>query len=241
MVVREEGVLDELLTHEAGYWRRTATASGLPDDGEILKPVVAVAPLLGSATRAEAKELVRRIPGLAGASDDERRRWARWLYELYPPGRDGRLGSVQPDLLAEAHVTSQLAADPDLARPCLRDLRADQAAHALTVLARAQAQHGDARQIIATALRDDLASLAVPAAQVAVQTWAGLGGLLADALKDAPASLEALIGIAAALPYPSVILARAHLAVALRVLSLVPPDSMLLTWAEYVQRVAVLP
>ena len=240
VVVREEDVLKDLLTHESRYWGRTATASRLPDDGEILEPSVAVAALLGAATRAEAEELIRRIPKLDGASDDERRRWARWLYELYPPGPDGRLGSVQPDLLAETHVTSQLAADHDLARKCLQGLRADQAGHALTVLARAQAHHRDARQIIATALRADLANLAIPAAQVAVQTWAGLGGLLADALKDAPASLEALTGIAESLPYPSVILAQAHLSVTSRVLRLLPPESMLPTWTEYVQRVAVM-
>jgi tetratricopeptide (TPR) repeat protein len=240
VVVREEGVLEELLTHEERYWRRTAKASGLPDDGEILKPVVAVAALLGAATQDEAAQLIRRIPRLAGASDEERRRWAQWLYDLYPPDPDGRLGSVQPGLLAETHATIQLSNHPDLARACLQDLSADQAGHALTVLARAQAHHSDARQIIATALRADLANLAIPAAQVAVQTWAGLGDLLADALRDAPALLEALIGIAAALPYPSVILAQAHLSVTSRVLKSLPPESMPLTWTEYVQRVAVM-
>ncbi len=39
------GVLDELLEHEARYWRRTARAAGLPADGTILKPVVAAAAL----------------------------------------------------------------------------------------------------------------------------------------------------------------------------------------------------
>lgn len=28
-------------------------------------------------------------------------RWARWLFDLYPAGPEGSLGSVQPDLLAE--------------------------------------------------------------------------------------------------------------------------------------------
>jgi tetratricopeptide (TPR) repeat protein len=240
VVVREEGVLEELLTHEERYWRLTAKASGLPGDGGLLKPFIAVAALLGAATQGEAEELLGRVPRLAGASDQEPWRWARWLYELYPRTLDGQLGSLQPDLLAETHVTSQLAGDSDLARACLRDLRADQARRALTVLARAQAHHGEARQIIATALHEDLANLAIPAAQVAVQTWAGLGGLLVDALQDAPASLEALTRIEGALPYPSVILAEARLSVVMRVLKLLPPESKPMPWAGYVQRVAVM-
>jgi hypothetical protein len=81
----------------------------------------------------------------------------------------------------------------------------------------ARAQHGDAGQIITNALDGDLIHLAIPAAQVAVQTWAGLGRLLADAPQDAPASLEALVDIAAGLPDPGVTLAQANLAVTVRV------------------------
>jgi len=47
-VVVAEGVLDELLEHEARYWRRKAAAAGLPDDGALIKPVVAVSALLGA-------------------------------------------------------------------------------------------------------------------------------------------------------------------------------------------------
>ncbi|MGO8978280.1 MAG: hypothetical protein ACLPS1_27210 [Streptosporangiaceae bacterium] len=132
---------------------------------------------------------------------------------LVAAGREGK--AVQPDLLAETHVTSQIAANPGLAQACLGDLSPGQAEQALTVLARAQ--HGDAGQIITNALDGDLIHLAIPAAQVAVQTWAGLGRLLADAPQDAPASLEALVDIAAGLPDPGVTLAQANLAVTVRV------------------------
>lgn len=67
--------------------------------------------------------------------------WARWLFDLYPAGPDGRLGSVQPDLLAEHHAATQLTASPALARAILRDLTPCQAGRAVTVLARAYELH----------------------------------------------------------------------------------------------------
>lgn len=136
-VVVGEGVLDELLGHEARYWRLTARAAELPGDGPLVKPLVAAAALIGAGSLDEAAELTRRVPDLASIPLDQRRRWARWLYGLYPAGADGRLGSLQPDLLAEVHVVAQLADDQSVARSCLRDLDENQAERALTVLARA--------------------------------------------------------------------------------------------------------
>ena len=219
------GVLEELLEHEARYWRRTAAAAGLPDDGHVLKPVVAAAALLGAAGESEAAQAVSRVPELAGALLGELRKWARWLYGLYPPEADGRLGSLQPGLLAETHVTAQLAEDPKLARACLRGLEIGQAVHALTVLGRAWMHQENAKQIIAAALQDDLPRLAIPAAVVALQTQAGLGSLLATALREASAPLDVLIDIATTLPYPSVVLTRATAAVTLRVRASLPPGT----------------
>jgi hypothetical protein len=228
-------VLDELLEHEARYWRRTASAAGLPDDGTVLKPVVAAAALQGATDLEEAAELVRRVPELAGASLGDRRRWARWLFGLYPAGSDGRLGSMQPDLLAETHVADQLGHDPRLARTSLLGLSEGQAERALTVLARAWTHH-DVRPIIVAALHSDLARLAIPAARVALQTKAELGELLAAALRDAPARLEVLTGIAKNLPYPSVVLTQADLAVTLRIRQALLPDALPQTVAEWDDR-----
>ena len=138
--------LDELLEHEARYWRRTAAAARLSDDGRVLKPVVAAAALLGAADLDDAAAVAGRVPDLAGAGPGELRRWGRWLYGLYPAGADGRLGSLQPDLLAEATWPGNSAADPGLARACLHELTQAQAEQALTVLARAWAHHPDARR-----------------------------------------------------------------------------------------------
>ena len=239
-VVVDEGVLGELLIHEARYWRRAAEAAGLADDGALVKAVVAAAALLGAGSVAEAAQVAARVPDLAGISAGDRRRWARWLYGLYPAEVDGRLGSVQPDLLAEAHVAGQLAADRDLARSCLRELPEDQAEHALTVLARACAHQDQAADLIATALHDDMEHLAMAAAQVAVQVSGNLGMLLAAALQDAPASPGALAGIADGLPYPSVVLAHAHLTATLRVHADLPPDVAPETRAKWSNRAGIL-
>jgi tetratricopeptide (TPR) repeat protein len=234
------GVLDELLEHEARYWRRTASAAGLTGDGAVLKPMVAAAALLGADSPAEAADLVMRVPELADTSPAQRRPWARWLYGIYPEGADGQLGSLQPDLLAEAHVVRQLAADPDLARTCLRDLPEQQAEHALTVLARAWAHQDDAERLIAEALQADLAHLAMPAAHVALQTRSDLGALLATALQDAPAPSDVLSAVAKALPYPSVVLAQADLAVTWRVRTSLPPDAEPADVAEWNHRAGIL-
>jgi len=238
-LVVAQGLLDELLDHEARYWRRTAARAGLPEDGALLKPAVAAAALLGADNLTEAANLLERVPDLADTSQGQRRAWARWLYGLYPADREGRLGSLQPDLLAETHVVEQLADDADLAQACLRDLPGSQAEHALTVLARAWAHHDDARRLLADALSADLAHLAVPAAQVALQTRSALGMLLASALQDAPASQDVLIRVAEALPYPSVVLARAALAVTLRVRRSLPADADPATVANWSDRAGV--
>lgn len=235
-----EGVLGELLEHEARYWRRTAKLAGLNADGQVLKAAVAAAVLLGAGDLAEAAAVAGRVPDLAGAPTGELRRWARWLYGLYPGEQAGRLGSVQPDLLAEHHVMIQLAADPALARATLVNLTADQADQALTVLARAWAMHDAAGQVIETALRSDLAGLAISAAAVAVQTSSAVGALLASALFDAPATLDDLIKVEQALPYPSVAVAAADLAATQRIRRELPPGTDRQTIARWSDRCGVM-
>jgi hypothetical protein len=88
-VVVAMGVLDELLEHEARYWRRTARAVGLSGNGTILKPAVAAAALLGADDVAQAVKVAQRTPALANEPQAQLRLWGRWLYGLYPPGADG--------------------------------------------------------------------------------------------------------------------------------------------------------
>ena len=177
---------------------------------------------------------------LATAPQEEKLRWAQWLDRLYPGGADGRLGALQPDMVAETHVVGQLAADLRLAKSCLRGLSSEQAEHALTVLARACEHQDRARQLIATALRDDLARLAIPAARVALQAGDDLGDLLADALDDALAPAEVLTDIALKMPYPSKVLALAQLAATTRVRESLPAETEPETIAEWDDRASRL-
>ena len=100
---------------------------------------------------------------LPGTPEGTVLRIARWLRHAYPAGLPGPQaasarwwGSLQPDLLAERHVVTELADSPAFAAACLRDLTAMQAAGALTVLARACAHRPQAPALIAAALRADL-------------------------------------------------------------------------------------
>lgn len=52
------GLIDELLEHEARYWRRTAVAAGLRRDGRVLNAVVAAAIPLGAAGTASMADAV---------------------------------------------------------------------------------------------------------------------------------------------------------------------------------------
>ena len=99
------------------------------------------------------------MPDLAESRKRERYRWARWLYDLYPAQAGGQLGSVQPDLLAETHVTTRLASNEELARDCLHQLPERPASHAMDVLARACAHQEAARTLITTALRTEVQAL----------------------------------------------------------------------------------
>jgi tetratricopeptide (TPR) repeat protein len=194
-VVIDDHVLEDLLEFEVAHWNRAASAAGLPAGVALVKRVLAASSLLGATSVAEAAEVTARVPGLAECPNEERVRWARWLERVCPPGPDGQLGALQPDMLAETHVVSQLAADSRLAQSCLQGLPGDQAERALAVLARACEHQDRARRLIAVALRDDLAGLALPAARVVLQNPGDLGDLLADALDDAPASGEVLTDI----------------------------------------------
>jgi tetratricopeptide (TPR) repeat protein len=232
-VVIDDHALEDLLEYEAHYWQRAASAAGLPARAALVKQLIAASSLLGATSVAEAADVTGRVPGLADCPYEQRVRWAQWLERLCPVGPDGRLGVLQPDMLAESHVVSQLAADSHLAQSCLRGLPAEQAERALAVLARACGHQDHGRQLIATALRDDLAGLAIPAARVALQDAGDLGDLLADALDDAPASAEVLTEVALGMPYPSVVLALAHLTATTRVRESLPDDTEPETLAEW--------
>lgn len=102
-------VLAELLGHETRYWRYCAQRAGLTGaeaDAGHQRQLVAMAALFGADNDEQAAALLTRVPGLTDAPPEQAGRWVQWLRELYPadsshPAGAGRLGTLQPDLLAE--------------------------------------------------------------------------------------------------------------------------------------------
>ncbi len=196
-------VLGELLRHEMHVWYDSAQASGLGDGSDGLSPlmlrrIVAVSCLLGAATEEEA----RLLPGRAGLSPSAR--VAHWLRNLYPPGPDNPdwLGSLQPDRLAELHTVQELTASAELARGCLIDLDSRQARRAVTLLARASSDYPRAEALLSEILPE-----------------------VAELIADLDAPRETLKAIFYLIPYPTVTLAQAAVAVCQRIVGLLPDDA----------------
>ena len=201
--VRVADVLDELLGHEARFWQGTAERLGLTSGpggltAAQLRRVVVAGALLGSGNQQEAVALL----GRAGVPPSVK--VAEWLRDLYPPdggSAGGWLGSLAPDRLAERLVAAELGADAELADRCLADLDERQALRAVTVLGRAAADEEDAAGLLERLLPQ-----------------------LGQVVAGLPDDLALLTAISAAIPYPSLGLAEAHLAITRRILLLLPPD-----------------
>ena len=199
-------VLGELLRHEKRFWYGRAKTSNLSESSAgiselMLRQVVAAGCLIGAATKAEARDLSRRIPGLSPSE-----KVAEWLRDLYPPdcGDSDYLGSLQPDRLAELHTIRELIDSAELSEACLTHLDARQARRAVTLLARAASDDPDA-EVLSRVLPD-------------------VGRFIADL--DVP--LEALTAVFNVIPYPTLaILAAAAAALGERIIDLLPDDTHL--------------
>ncbi|KFG01317.1 hypothetical protein IQ62_08465 [Streptomyces scabiei] len=129
-----------LLTHEQAYWEGTAGPSSF-DLGlrtPLLHRAAAVAAACGAANVEEAEATVRRIPGIP---EGKARDVAEWLHALYPPGPDHYWASVQPDRLAEFHVSRELTHPDFPLQQLFRASSATQQDQLLNVLARAGVGH----------------------------------------------------------------------------------------------------
>ena len=213
MQVKVSEVLDELLAHEERFWIGTAARAGLLDGAaglraDVLSQIVAASCLLGATTEDEAVELVGRVPGATGPT-----RAARWLRDLYPPQEDGGwLGSLQPDRLAGHHIVHQLASSAEFAEAVLTRLDDRQAVHAVSALGRA--------------------SIDQPTVAPLLERWLPL---LDRIIADLPPDLVLLTTISNVIPYPSLALAEADLAVTRRILAVLgpgdtPDHARWLTW-----------
>ncbi|TDB83132.1 tetratricopeptide repeat protein [Actinomadura sp. KC216] len=220
------GVLDRLLGHERRLWDKAARRAGLAMRLSVLEQVMAAAVLLldPEGDESSLRAVVRRVPDLVRADEERVGAVVGWLRQLYPV-QGGRVEWLGPDLLAERHATDQLAAHELLRRACFSGLASSEAVRALTVLTRACAHHERASGVIEQVLRQNLVGLADAAIVVAAQTGTRLGDLLAGVLKDVPAKLEDLQGIAKKMPHSTVALATAKAVATQRVRELLPADA----------------
>ncbi|MCB5163537.1 hypothetical protein LG634_01565 [Streptomyces bambusae] len=135
-----EPVEAAVVDHEAHYWEETAATPAFRLGGlrtTSLRRAVAVAAVCGAVDRAEAEAVVRAVPGLPA---DRVADVAEWLRALYVPEEGRHWGSLQPDRVAEFHVTRTLCGTgvlPDL----LRTATVEQQVRLYTVLTRAAAAH----------------------------------------------------------------------------------------------------
>ncbi|MBY8872515.1 hypothetical protein K7640_11790 [Micromonospora sp. PLK6-60] len=211
--------IGEVLGHERRYWRDAARRQrvDLPADEEqadaLLARVVGVAALLGADDEPAAAALVRHAAPAAAADQDSCHRWVRWLYRLYPAeagATAGRLGTLQPDLLAEHLAVRALAGCTAAERTALFGrLAVGQAVQALTVLGRAAADrvaagHAEVDGFIDEALAADVPTMAEAVVRVAVQFPGRYAARMTALLTDAPPrDLRWLRRLAERVPYPS--------------------------------------
>ena len=174
---------EELLDHEARYWRATAHDRGLHLDTTTLRIAVVTATLLGADSREEAADTLSRLTDCRGMDRDALYRLARWLHDLYPSPDSEFWGALQPDRLAEALVGAIVQEAPLLLSQLLRNATDAALYRALTVLHRTKLQHPHVITILAPYLaqnRKRVEPVAVVVAAIASDISLASRGSVAD-------------------------------------------------------------
>lgn len=112
-----ELMLELIDRHEAQYWERWNESLGTGLDRSLHGRAVALATMLGADGEEEATSLVGAVPGLDGVGAERKLAIARWLSHLYAGGgldSPPAIAPMEPDLLAEALVGRECAAQPEL-------------------------------------------------------------------------------------------------------------------------------
>lgn len=210
------GPEDRLLAHERRYWRDTADAHGIDLSLETLTEVIAATVLLEPPAPRDTDTWLRRIPGLADQTHDQRRRVATWIAHVYPSEDPQRaFGGLQPDRLAEWLIGTT----PGVLRALATTLTAGDAVRFLTVGTRAAAHAAFTEQ-----LAPELSRLCVRhpetlgLAAIAVIPLTEVPAPLLDALDyfadDETLDINILLSLFVALPHRSHRLAGAAAAIA---------------------------
>jgi tetratricopeptide (TPR) repeat protein len=159
-------VAEALFAHEQRRWEQVAQQPGwgLADlTAPVQERAIAVLMLSGAAAEPEAITALRAMPDLADATAERLARIARWAFHLYPPGPV----RIQPDLLAEWFLTTQLTAASGLAAH-LNDLARHNLVALLALLARASDHMPAAVPLYARLIQADPVSLAAVGADAAL-------------------------------------------------------------------------
>jgi tetratricopeptide (TPR) repeat protein len=206
----------DALRRERAHWRATASASGLDLQDVELSRAVAVACLVDVAGEERAADALRAVPELAEESELRTRlQVARWLHDLYRADASGGwLPTLEPDLLAEAHVAAAFADSESLADRVLTDLPSDAAEKGLALLASAATDYPAAFRALDKTLRKRLDDLILPAIAVAQRGSDPLGQILAKALENDPRP-DLVEAVNAALPDSTVALRELALVAAM--------------------------
>jgi tetratricopeptide (TPR) repeat protein len=214
-------VLDELLGHEARYWRFAARKAGLlagddPSADAVLEQAVGVAALIGADDSSGVTELVRRVPLLAGADQARITACASWLAGQYPGDAGGEgLGTVQPDLLAETLAVRALhRCTVSQRRALFNGLPKRQVIQLLTVLGRARTHQDNVEVLIDEALSTDLQQMTMAVIEIAIQFPGVFTGRILAALQEGEFDPTAAREMAEAIPLPSEEMGRLALALA---------------------------
>jgi DNA polymerase III delta prime subunit len=217
-------VLRVLVGHEGRLWMGSRPKIMEQFGVGVCRAVVALGCLVVPADAEEASVYVGRVSELTDVGLGGRLEAAWWLRELYPPsgGGGGWWGSLAPDLVAEHLVCEVLARSPERISRFLSGLSPAAAVSALTVLARATVHHPGAVGILERGLREEFSGLAVPAVKAAVRTGGAIGEALARVVVDVPTEWDELVRVKEAIPYPTLTLANADLAVVQRIVGQMP-------------------
>ena len=133
-------VAEALMNHEKRRWRAMASAwewpGGSAPSESLQERTVTALSLLGSSSAAEAAEVLRRIPELRDALAERLSAIASWISALYQVDL-GDAPRIRPDMVGEWFVVNQLTVHPELGQSLRTGLTDDQAARALSFLARA--------------------------------------------------------------------------------------------------------
>ncbi|WP_461189932.1 hypothetical protein [Arthrobacter sp. Z4-13] len=213
------GLLEGIIQHEDRYWASSADRDNADISKVLRRRIVALATLSGAKSEIEAAQVLHQLPELTDANAERRHRIAHWFHSLYPqPDYPGARwwNPLEPDLLGEYLVSTELSDFPEVLASVLGNEDAESLIRPPDTFARAAAYDGklaDAVRPILTAALERLCRTAVDQSSAGRELSAMLRSNLAISLNHAVSTIvpfpSALPGALGTLPSrPNIILKR---------------------------------